>query len=308
MWRLNASQLKEQGVHYHVPEKIDGGGFGKITSGNGGLALRGPDELTAALGCEDNLSCLLTSEHFFTQLASGENLNFLVKTASQNGFKRVKVLMFVREPISLMSSLYDQYLKRANGKLTIEEFYQNQSIDVTPVKTRQVIEKVSVLEGVDLKVINYTHNKRNILDLSSQWMGIDPAKFGAPENHTVNRSLSSGERELLRQLNQVCARDAISLANDLCEKLPTIKSDQIIPPEKVQQSFIENNGDHFEVIQQALPSDQPLRLELQNPTDANGFHFDREQLAEIVKYLVRFQKKQGFVASKLRSFRRRFGI
>jgi hypothetical protein len=309
MWRLNEGMLCQQGLSYHVPPKITGGGFGKITSGNGGLALRGATELGEALvNVTQDCSCLLSSEHFFTQILESRDLSFIPAIASKFGFERVKSLLLVRDPFGLMSSLYDQALKRAGGAMTIEEFYHDPSAVVTPAKTLTVIEKLDALEGADLEVLNYSLNKKRILEASSEWLGIDSSGFEKPEVQTVNRSLNSGERELLRQLNRVKARSAIDLSNSLCESLPLIASDQIAPSEQVQECFLAENESVFRKIQERLSQGQELSLELLTAPDSETFTFTREQLSVLVEYIVKYQKKKGFFASKVTSFRRRFGV
>lgn len=308
MWRLSHETLSQQGISYKIPAKIRGGGFGKITSGNGGPALRGATELGLALADLDKeKSCLLSSEHFFTQISESEDLSFISDVSSKLGFEKVKLLLFVRDPVGLMSSLYDQALKRAGGAMTIGEFYDDPTVVVTPAKTLAVIEKLDALEGADLEILNYSANKKRILEVSSEWLAIDHSRFKRPTVQTVNRSLSSGERELLRQLNRVKARSATDFANDLCENLPLISSDQMIPSEEVQKKFLRDNEAQFSSIQQRLPKDQQLSLDAAPAPESKKYEFTGEQLSELVSYLVRYQKKKGFLASKVTSFRRRFG-
>ena len=309
MWRLNEEVLRKQKITYTIPEKISSGEFGKITSGNGGLSLRGHSELAGAIGsvAQDN-SCLLSSEHFFTQILESEDLSFIQKAASEHGFTKIKFLLLLRSPFELMSSLYDQALKRSGGSMTIEEFYRDPEVFVTPKKTQAVIEKLDAVSGADLKLINYSQNKKHILELSSEWLGIESSTFERPDVLTVNRSLSAGERELLRQLNHVKARSAINLANNLCEQLPLISSDQTIPPKEVQEEFLTENREAFNEIQRRLPEGESLSLDLLPSHVSESFNFTREQLEVVVDYLVEYQKKKGFFASKVTSFRRRFGI
>ncbi len=309
MWRLNEETLRKQKITYKIPAKISGGGFGKITSGNGGLSLRGPSELGEALTDMDpESSCLLSSEHFFTQILESKDLSFIEEVASKHGFTKVKFLVLVRDPFGLMSSLYDQALKRSGGAMTIQDFYSDPEVVVTPAKTQTVIEKLDAIKGAELNVLNYSKNKKQILEASSEWLGIDGTQFERPAVLTVNRSLSSGERELLRQLNRVKARSATDLANSLCESLPLISSDQTIPSQEVQEKFLTENRVIFDKIQSRLPSDEPLALDFLPVPDSESFSFTREQLTVVVDYLVKYQKKKGFLASKVTSFRRRFGV
>ena len=309
MWRLNEAILREQKIIYQIPVRIKGGGFGKITSGNGGLALRSASELRGALiNLNQESSCLLSSEHFFTQVVDGEDMAFVPEVASALGFDKVEFLLFVRDPFEMMSSLYDQSLKRAGGAMTIEDFYNDPNLVVTPAKTLSVISKLDAVENVSLTVRNYSRNKKQILEISSEWLGVDYSRFSKPSIQTVNRSLSSGEREFLRQLNGLKARSAIDLANSLCKDLPLIQSDQIAPSSELQQKFLSANEDVFTKIQARLPDDEPLSLEFLPTPVTEDFSFTREQLSMIVDYLVRYQKKEGFLASKVISFRKRFGI
>lgn len=307
VWRLNADVLSAHHIFYPVPKRIQLGGFGKITSGNGGYALKGKRHLEEILStAPQQSSLLLSSEHLYSQILDHKNCGFVKHTAAQFGFKRISFLLFLRDPVELGTSFYDQYVKRSGEKRSIDDFFDESDAVVNPTRSEMVIDAITPV--ADLHLRNYTKVRKSILPITCDWTGVPFDKLKIPDIQEVNRSLTCSERELLRSLNMAGAQDTFELANALCEQLPEIQSEKSVPSLSCQRAFMERHQSAIERLNRRLPPSESLSMDLLTPPADISHSFTPDQIKLISEYVIRHQKATTWLGKKFKSLCKRLHI
>jgi len=120
--------LKKNGIIYAIGQDHKVLDPNKITSGNAFSIFGSRQSFESILeNCHstDNDSLLFSSENLFLHFVSNNAEAFIDEVALKNGFDRVEILLFIRNPFSHAESFWQQQIKRGGGyHISLDSFNQ----------------------------------------------------------------------------------------------------------------------------------------------------------------------------------------
>lgn len=232
---LSQDALRDNGIFYSLNEVGRRAAQGKITSGNGNLLdgfLKSSREEVG--GKEGGGSFLFSSEVLFHQMLTGKGEKLLELIENQS-FEKVKVLLFVRDPLEHASSSYQQSIKRGGGIKSFDEFIDKYS---QPKLVCDFISRIHSLNSIELTIKNYSKKREDIVGVLSHWLGVRKSSFTLPAVENINRSMTHSEIYLQREFNKNLGPCGHLISDPLCETLPEIKSDRFVPSLGAQKRML----------------------------------------------------------------------
>lgn len=281
---LSGEVLSQAGLCYPIEEGLRSrAASGLVTSGNlkpvTGEVARAVARMP--VGCCSRV--LLSSESLFRTLfdfALGEIREVCPKA-------HVRVLLFVRDPLSNAASSYVEFVKQGRTHLTFSEFLATFN---KPQKVKEFIGRCR-LEGLDIRVLNYSRLKAGILSELSDWAGLASGALKEPGRRFVNRSLTRSELFVQKELNRLIGDERAGfLSRELCNRLPDIASEYPVERAEVLEKFMTRMRVHTRAVNQMLGED------LYRPEDINPYIqqdgpqavlFSEEQISAVIGALVR---------------------
>ena len=267
--RENAKALAAVGLGYPVFEGIGNEKGAEIGQGNGlGLATSPTGEVEMRLRMIDQTSfpagIVLSSEEFFPRFSMNDDPGRLVKAFQAADFDRVKILLFIRNPVGHAASLWQQYLKTAGGTAPIEAFFEKYSV---PARVALFLEKFGSLEHVDLTCLSYDRHRHRLLSALEEWLGLPRAALAEPVAATVNRGLTWAELALQLALNRRIGKSGRILSDALCVELPDLKPDRIRPAPACQRTMCERLAPVLERVNAQLPEEERYWSDIDRETE-----------------------------------------
>lgn len=249
----NRTLLENQEIQYPFFKTMENAANGFISSGNGRLILENKTESWEVN--DDCTSLLFSGENLYINLINGKHLNTITELQQKFNIKEISILLFIRDPIEHASSFYQQEIKRGGATFSIEEYFESYD---TPLRIENFLMTFSKIKNVSLHVFNYSIVKDKLTNIVEQWLGISENSLSPPEASNINRSLTFAELEFQRHLNAVMTRSAI-VSDQLCNQLPTIKADTIIPSVEVQSTLLNRLKPVIDRVNTLIPADQGYR-------------------------------------------------
>jgi hypothetical protein len=243
------------GINYPSVEN-DKSAEGKISSGNGGIFLRNPAQVQHVHQDSRENSILYSSEFLFSMRKRWLNANTIKELLSY--YDNIEILIFIRNPDEILSSAYQQAVKRGGYTQSIDT-YLEQFEFISEVK--EFLENAVRFKNVKLTVYNYSNVRDKIALLLAQWLGSDET-FDVPFP-PINRSLTYAELVLQGEINKHFGRSGDLVADDLCECLPHIKADTIYPSSKAWADFREKMLPTLNAINAIVPESEKLAFDEQ---------------------------------------------
>lgn len=310
--------LAEHGVFYPEDSTCTDAASGKITSGNGILLadfLRNPQQEEVIKVLENEYqwqSVFFSSEWFFRifneksdqpwqgspwvwedmpggknleSLDGDERINLLKKWAQAHGFSEIRLLLFIRNPISILISSHQQRMKRHGEVRTLEE--RNLQNPITPA----VLACLKLLRRhpeIQLDVRNYSVVKNTLRETVAEWLGISVDVLAIPPIQTVNRSLTRSELELQRCFNHHLGTSGWLLADVLCNELPDIPVEKTWPSIEWQKQLWDRLLPDIEEINAMIEPEHHYQFDGQDcPDNDTVFTFEKAQLEVIAAGISR---------------------
>lgn len=272
--------LLDNGVLYPADRKILRAGEGKISSGNGGIIT---SDLSAFSDSMDRAKSILVSgEKLFRFMPELEFSDSFSNFLSFFDISRVEILLYVREPLEHISSSYQQAVKRGGYTDTIENFASTYN------HTKKVADFVRFCEGKDynLTVLNYSKISTSLLSTFEKWLNLKDGFLIQPDIGNINRSLTFGELEFQLAANKHFGRRASFLSDQLCQKLPNLKSDLYFLDTKTQAAVLDRIKKHCNYINSRVRelnnNSESYELELvQQARSERLYSFSLEQIEVI---------------------------
>ena len=192
-----AETLAENGIFYPSPKNESHARAFEVNSGNRRThqIMRSFDKLVDDHPDKD---LLFSSEFLYREEFYDRKLfRFLVDKGV-----RIRVLVFIRNPMDKLVSTYQQAMKRANFNGTIDDFVKAEGFDWRDHE--KMVDYVAHCEamGVDLTILDYTRHRDTLAGAIMRWLGMPDDTLEAPDV-VVNRGLSFAEIEAMRVLRSV---------------------------------------------------------------------------------------------------------
>ena len=178
--QLSHAALKEQGIDYPLGRgvRLNNTETFLDTSGNASDLFETEMEFIAALAANrpsDNRSLLLSSEFIFHGILKEK---LALERALQHGFDRVKVLLFIRDPVGHAVSHWQQMIK-SNGlhRVSLEDHF---GLYNKPAGVKAIVDQMNRSEGVALTVLNYSRCKDRLLEAVAAWLDVPTETLVVP--------------------------------------------------------------------------------------------------------------------------------
>jgi hypothetical protein len=286
---LTVDSLAEHKIAYpDMTNSFANARAGKITSGNAHINQRSlleyVREADQAAASADSL--LFSNEGLFGYLLQGSSRAVFARLAEE-GFK-LRVLLYIRDPLDHAISLYQQTVKRSGNTQYPNEYLASYT---APREVGRVIKQLRE-HDIELQISNYTRHKKRILAVAESWLGLGEGFLNAPTNSMVNRSMSNAELVLQREFNKHLGRRSSSLISDpLCNQLPNVKSEYPAVGREDLEVFLDRMQIMINAVNTDLPTDERYRVpsideavgRFSSPSDAQKLVFTQEQIEVIAK-------------------------
>lgn len=258
----NVHQLERDGVIYPKHESFERAQRGGITSGNcPNEANRIFERIHKEVDTSENgARILFSNEHMFNQRE--EIIEEIKCMLEEIDFE---IIMFVRNPLEMAASMYQQRVKRHGETRELEEFALEEG---HLLKARLWHQNLSDL-GVPVRVLNYSETKRStirrfleVLDCPNT---LHTQAYADAEQRIVNRSLSEKELSLVRTVNKnFGARVGTALSDRLVEISPNVRPKKAWLSAEVTAQLQDKLQSSIEYFNRILPSNEELKIEISN--------------------------------------------
>ena len=261
---IASNDLAEQGISYPIQQSLrDRASRLEITSGNwepkSEVSLS--DELLEiAANNGDDLKIILSSESLF----------WLVPELIQNKSKwenniDMHIILAVREIEEMLSSEYQQRVKRHGDSMPLEQFLRARHfISSHHAKAAEIIELMNE-SNISNTIINYSRHKRDISQLIFKLVGAEelyPADQMA--GAIINRSLSRKELEMLITINALYYSKfpwiSTRISDALIKSQPQIEAQQCKLIKSQLEKVYEQNDAYLQTINACLDPNEQLTM------------------------------------------------
>ncbi len=294
----NRTRLAEYQINYPTDDHDQDAINGLISTGNGKTFSR---IIKHEKGIPPFEHLFISSEILLGNLSKNEDyksrLRHFLKTQR---IEFLKVLLFIRDPVAHASSLYQQQIKRGGLDCDIDEFFLSHY--ETPVDVSNLINFLDSIKISSLTIENYSASRYSISAISERWLGIPIGTLLPIDKDTVNRSLTWSELVLLRSLNKLIGKSGKLLSDQLCNELPRVKGDLILPAVATQEMLWNKLSSHIVFINSrvALGARYEKSRDIRPPTPHPAkFEFSAEQLLVIANCIAAQEKRARLLKNKI---------
>jgi hypothetical protein len=301
--QLSHAALKEQGIDYPLGRgvRLNNTETFLDTSGNASDLFETEMEFIAALAANrpsDNRSLLLSSEFIFHGILKEK---IALECALQHGFDRVKVLLFIRDPVGHAVSHWQQMIK-SNGlhRVSLEDHF---GLYNKPAGVKVIVDQMNRSEGVALTVLNYSRCKDRLLEAVAGWLEVPVETLVVPAVARVNRSMTPSELLLVQHLERYIPAPIPSrIARDLCTYLPNVETPRLLPSLAVQEALWARLLPVITHINAHIPQEQGYQCDICPPDPVlENLVFNQDQIDRIAKTLGKALEtnRYGYKMSKV---------
>jgi len=276
---LSKDRLELLGIDYPTHPSFTAAKSGFISSGNVSAGENWLIRMAENVMHSKQNKVLFSHEGLFLQILA-HNLAF-VETFKD--FK-VKIILFIRNPVCHMLSTYGQRVKRSRLVDTINDDAKKY------VWVKRVDQFIDVCKKLnfELRVINYSNKKHQLSSVFEDALSIPINTLKLPPKKNVNRSLSASEMELQRLFNLHYDGNSAKFISDvLCNQLPDVEAERVNISGTEAARFVNRLSDDVEEVNKKLDPDCQYSLSVDDFVSdqhtGNAFTFNREQLEVLVK-------------------------
>ncbi len=268
--RLSIDAMAAHGIVYAKGDDAQISQANRISSGNAVNLLKSKENFETVLATNRltrGNALLFSSEFLFPDFYESEAEKFIGEVALSYGFNKIKILLFIRDPIKAIVSDWQQNIKR-KGVYDIPLFKLHEYIKTGSGGSNDVEKILDRVEGcpsIELRLKNYSRCKNHLLRELASWLEVPVDTFRHPAVSRVNRSMTYPELVLQMELNRILGESGDLISDPLCEKLPDISPDSILPPLDVQEAMWEKIKPDVERVNTHLPLQHQYRCDIEEP-------------------------------------------
>lgn len=252
----NHDFLKMRGILYPCHPSFQDAKSGLITSGNLDKEDWFEDQvIKLARENPDYSTILFSNEHLFNRI--DEFTDEVGKYAGEYDFE---IILFVRHPLEMLNSSYQQAIKRGGFFGRIGEFADH--VDHA-IRAAALIGRLKAL-GISFKLFNYSQIRRKAVERFFAHLNVwdDIRDRGEWEMATVNRSLTHAELHFVRDLNRIFGGQYGSLISDaLVNQLPDIPADRLPVDENVRRALLARQSSAIHYLNDYLDPAERIALD-----------------------------------------------
>ena len=267
---IASGKLLERGINYPIhPSLRDRSSQLEITSGNWApnpeVNLT-QELLTLANNNQSAPSIILSSESLFWEIPE------LIE--NKNGWENhidLHIILAVREIEEMLSSEYQQRIKRHGDSMPLEQFIRARKfISSHHEKAAEIIDLMSQ-SGISNTIINYSKHKRDISQIIFKLIGAEDAYPAERMDEVIiNRSLSRKELEIMITINKLYYNKIPTISTRISDAL--IKNQPNIKPQKCKiiqhqlEKVYAKNHSYIKTINRHLDQSEQLSTSSQEST------------------------------------------
>ena len=259
---ISADTLLKNGINYPInPNERQRAARFEITSGNWkhNPAISLSEQcLQLAASNTAGHTIVLSSESLFWHLT-----DFVNQKEQWNEAVEIHVILAVRELEEMLSSEYQQRVKRHGESKPFEQFLRRRNfISSHHKKAAEVLTELSQ-HNIPVTLINYSAHKKTISKRVFEAMGCsDLYPNQTMGDLVINRSLSQKELQMLMMINALYYDQfpwiSARLSDALAKKLPNTETQRSrISPQSLKKLY-EKNDSYIQIINSHLSAEEPL--------------------------------------------------
>lgn len=262
---IASDDLSRQGISYPIQQSLrDRASRLEITSGNwepSSDASLTDQLLSIANNSRDNSAIILSSESLFWLIP-----DLILHKNNWENHIDIHIILAVREIEEMLSSEYQQRVKRHGDAMPLEQFLRARHfISSHHAKAAEIIELMAQANLTNT-IINYSQHKRDISELIFKIIGAEqlyPADQMA--GAIINRSLSRKELEILITINALYFSRfpwiSTRISDALIKSQPKVEAQQCKIARQQLQKVYETNDAYLQTINAFLaPTEQLTSL------------------------------------------------
>ena len=262
---ISADALLKNGIHYPIdPNERQRAARFEITSGNwkhNPTISLSEQCLELAASNAAGHTIVLSSESLFWHLT-----DFVHQKEQWNEAVDIHVILAVRELEEMLSSEYQQRVKRHGESKPFEQFLKRRHfISSHHKKAAEVLTQLSQ-QNVPVTLINYSAHKKTISKKVFDALGCSDLfpkeKMG---DLVINRSLSQKELQMLMMINALYYDQfpwiSARLSDALAKNLPNTETQRSrISPQSLEKLY-DKNDSYLQIINSHLSAEEPLTVQ-----------------------------------------------
>ena len=261
---ISTDALLKNGIRYPIdPNERQRAARFEITSGNwkhNPTTSLSQQCLQLAASNSAGHTIVLSSESLFWHLT-----DFANQKDQWNDAVEVQVILAVRELEEMLSSEYQQRVKRHGESKPFEQFLRRRNfISSHHKKAAEVLERLSQ-QQIPVTLINYSRHKKTISERV-----FDAIECGELYPHdqmgnlVINRSLSQKELQMLMMINALYYDQfpwiSARLSDALAKNLPNTETQRSrISPQSLEKLY-QKNDEYLQIINSHLNPEEPLTV------------------------------------------------
>lgn len=283
---LSTQKLAEQNILYPYHRSFEAAKKGKITSGN---MDRSNDLLPFVSQVVEEQSGFGTYVFSNEALFHRMNEDDLSRLASEY---QVRVVLFGRDPLEYVVSMYGQAVKRGGFAGGFSEF-----VETHPASGNMSARVLSFIKDAkaadcDIAFVNYSRSKDKVLQKFETAIGCQPNTLVVPPVKVVNRSMSRAELYFLRHVNKYLDRWGGRLISDpLCNRLPEVASERPFMSSSFLDRFFKKQRPVLEELNTLIPEEEAFDVSFPSDwkseeEDEVSFSYSKAQIEIIAESLA----------------------
>ena len=262
---IASDDLSRQGISYPIQQSLrDRASRLEITSGNWeptSEASLTDQLLSIANNNRDNSAIILSSESLFWLIP-----DLILDKNNWESHIDIHIILAVREIEEMLSSEYQQRVKRHGDAMPLEQFIRARHfVSSHHAKAAEIIDLISQAK-ITNTIINYSQHKRDISELIFKIIGAE-AVYPSDQmaGAIINRSLSRKELEILITINALYFSRfpwiSTRISDALIKNQPKLEAQQCKIARQQLQKVYETNDAYLQTINAFLaPTEQLTSL------------------------------------------------
>lgn len=264
MLALSRPTLEAQGIAYPMNKLHSGlARMGQAGFGNGSALLEhGACDMVRATAPR---GVLFSHEGIFTALAEDfdTTMTQLVTARCALGLDRIRMLLFVRNPVDHAGSLYQQEVRHRRLTESPDAYFARYT---RPVNVWHVLQKLHTCAGVQVQVANYSHVKDRLAAVTQSWLELERGSLACDPVRRINRGCTRAELATLRALNLYLPAATCVVARGLRILRPRARAVPVVAGYGAQAQLERGNADAMALVNHHyLPSAQCYQMAFRAP-------------------------------------------
>jgi len=268
--RLNRESLEKHGIIYACGEDWLVDNANAITSGNAVNLFKSKEHFESQLAKNQlklGEALLFSSESIFKYFTKSNAIDYLEEVAAKYGFDTIQLLFFIRNPIDFTVSVMQQRVKRGGvHDISLTNLHQHPEIGWDRIfHIEYLLNRLKKCKNITLTIRNYSICSDRLIEEVAGWLAVPVEVFSFQPLDHINRSLTWPEHFFQLSLNKILGPSSQFFSDPLCERLPDIIPEKLLPPLEVQEFICLALKETIERLNLQLPEKHCYQCDIRKP-------------------------------------------